>query len=141
MEGVQDIYQWLLLLHECLSCCLDLVLSLSQLGFQLVDRCSVEHIKVYSFTHNTEYTVLVESNYLDADDRVLIIDDFLANGRSIYGLLELLEEAGAQPVGIAVAIEKGFQSGGRELRDDGYRVESLVIIDRMDEDEIIFREE
>ncbi|MBR6315373.1 MAG: xanthine phosphoribosyltransferase [Lachnospiraceae bacterium] len=95
---------------------------------------------VYSFTHNTEYTVLVESDYLDAGDRVLIVDDFLANGRSIYGLLELLEEAGAQPVGIAVAIEKGFQSGGRELRAEGYRVESLVIIDRMDEDEIVFRD-
>ena len=95
---------------------------------------------VYSFTHNTEYTVLVESDYLDAGDRVLIVDDFLANGRSIYGLLELLEEAGAQPVGIAVAIEKGFQGGGRELRAEGYRVESLVIIDRMDEDEIVFRD-
>ena len=94
---------------------------------------------VHSFTHNTDYTVTVEREYLCPGDRVLIVDDFLANGKAIEGLLDLIAQAGAEAVGAAIAIEKGFQEGGRTLRARGLRVESLAIIERMDESGITFR--
>ena len=95
---------------------------------------------VHSYTHGTDYTVVVEREYLKADDRVLIIDDFLANGKAVEGLLELASQAGAKVVGAGIVIEKGFQEGGEKLRADGLRVESLAIIDSMDENGIVFRE-
>jgi len=95
---------------------------------------------VHSYTHGTDYTVVVEREYLKADDRVLIIDDFLANGKAVEGLLELASQAGAKVVGAGIVIEKGFQEGGEKLRADGLRVESLAIIDSMDENGIVFRD-
>lgn len=95
---------------------------------------------VHSYTHGTDYTVVVEREYLKADDRVLIIDDFLANGKAVEGLLDLASQAGAKVVGAGIVIEKGFQEGGVKLRADGLRVESLTIIDSMDENGIVFRE-
>ncbi|MBR3447296.1 MAG: xanthine phosphoribosyltransferase [Oscillospiraceae bacterium] len=95
---------------------------------------------VHSYTHGTDYTVVVEREYLKADDRVLIIDDFLANGKAVEGLLDLASQAGAKVVGAGIVIEKGFQEGGEKLRADGLRVESLAIIDSMDENGIVFRE-
>ena len=94
---------------------------------------------VHSYTHGTDYTVVVEREYLKADDRVLIIDDFLANGKAVEGLLDLASQAGAKVVGAGIVIEKGFQEGGEKLRADGLRVESLAIIDSMDENGIVFR--
>ncbi|MGN0115050.1 MAG: xanthine phosphoribosyltransferase [Acutalibacteraceae bacterium] len=96
---------------------------------------------VHSYTHGTDYTVVVENSYLSENDSVLIVDDFLANGKALLGLIDILNQAGAKTVGAAVAIEKGFQSGGDELRDMGIRVESLAIIDSMSENSLTFREQ
>lgn len=94
---------------------------------------------VHSYTHGTDYNVVVSCDYLTADDRVLIVDDFLANGAALRGLCELVKQAGATLCGAATAIEKGFQGGGDALRAEGVRVESLAIIEEMDKDKIIFR--
>ncbi len=94
--------------------------------------------RVHSFTHGTDHDILVASEYLKPEDRVLIVDDFLANGAALEGLLELTQQAGATAVGCAVAIEKGFQHGGDRLRERGIRVDSLAILERM-EPEIVFR--
>ena len=96
---------------------------------------------VHSFTHNADYTVVVESEYLNSGDRVLIVDDFLANGMAINGLLDIIAQAGAQAVGVAAAVEKGFQGGGKLLRSEGLRVESLAIVENMDENGVVFREQ
>lgn len=95
---------------------------------------------VHSFTHGKDYTVRVSKKYLCADDRVLIIDDFLANGEAIRGLRSIVEQAGATLCGAGIAIEKGFQSGGKELRESGLRVESLAIIESMENGKICFRD-
>ena len=94
---------------------------------------------VHSYTHNTDYTVVVSSDYLLPGDRVLLVDDFLANGKALVGLIDLVNQAGATLVGAACAIEKGFQGGGDALRAQGVRVESLAIIESMSDEEITFR--
>lgn len=94
---------------------------------------------VHSYTHNTDYNIVVAADYLSPDDRVLIVDDFLANGKALCGLFDIVEQAGATAVGAAVAIEKGFQQGGDSLRAAGRRVESLAIVDSMTEDSLTFR--
>ena len=96
---------------------------------------------VHSYTHGTDYTVVVEREFLKPEDRVLIVDDFLANGAAVDGLCDLIRQAGATAVGAAIAIEKGFQEGGKKLREAGMRVESLAIVDQMDENGIRFREQ
>ena len=87
--------------------------------------------KIHSFTKQKDFDVIVTKRYLNEGDRVLIIDDFLANGCALRGLIEICEEAGAQVTGIGIAIEKGFQPGGRELREDGYDLDSLAIVTSM----------
>ena len=94
---------------------------------------------VHSFTHNTDYHIVVSRDYLLPEDRVLLVDDFLANGHALRGLIDLIRQAGAELAGVAAAIEKGFQGGGDALRAEGIRVESLAVIDRMDENAIVFR--
>lgn len=88
--------------------------------------------EVESFTHGKVYDIIVSKDFLKPEDRVLVIDDFLANGQALLGLSKLIQDAGATLVGAGIAIEKGFQSGGKILRDRGIRVESLAIIDEMD---------
>ena len=95
--------------------------------------------EVYSYTHNTSYTIVVSSDYLKSTDTVLLVDDFLANGKALNGLTELVEQAGARLAGAAIAIEKGFQGGGDALRAKGVRVESMAVIDSMTDDAIVFR--
>lgn len=97
--------------------------------------------KIESFTHKRVYDVIVSKKYLGAGDRVLIIDDFLANGCALEGLLRLVDAAGAQVAGVGIAIEKGFQKGGERIRSLGVRLESLAIVESMDEKsgQIIFR--
>lgn len=96
--------------------------------------------EVYSFTHQVTKVIMVEKDFISADDRVLIVDDFLANGAAINGLMSIVEQAGATLVGCAVAIEKGFQGGGDALRAQGINVQSLALIDSMDDDgHIAFR--
>ena len=97
--------------------------------------------EVASFTHGNVNQVIVSRRFLQPGDRVLIVDDFLANGCALDGLISIVEAAGAQVAGIGIAIEKGFQDGGRRIREKGYEVESLAIVDAMDAEtgEITFR--
>lgn len=98
--------------------------------------------KVSSYTRGKDYEVTISRNYLDSSDRVLLIDDFLAEGNAMKGLAEICNQAGASIAGIGICIEKGFQPGGDALRKMGYDVMSLAIIDSMSEDgTIIFREQ
>ena len=96
---------------------------------------------VHSFTHNKDYMVRVSKKYLSAEDRVLLIDDFLANGEALRGLAVIVEQAGATLCGAGIAIEKGFQDGGKQLRESGMRVESLAIVESMEDGHIVFRNE
>ena len=99
--------------------------------------------KIESFTHKRVYDVIVSKKFLSKDDRVLIIDDFLANGCAVAGLVDLVRSAGATVEGVGIAVEKGFQQGGQLLRDKGLHVESLAIVESMNHEtgEIVFREQ
>ena len=99
--------------------------------------------EVESFTHKCKNQVIVAKKFLSEDDHVLIIDDFLANGCALQGLIQIVKAAGGTVEGIGIAIEKGFQSGGTVIRNLGYRLESLAIVDGMDAStgEITFREQ
>ena len=94
---------------------------------------------VKSFTHGDTNNVVVTKEYLSADDNILIVDDFLAHGSALNGLIDIVGQAGATVAGCVAAIEKGFQMGGDSLRAKGYRVESLAIVDEMTDSEITFR--
>lgn len=97
--------------------------------------------KVESFTHSKVYDIIVSKKFLNKEDRVLIIDDFLANGCALLGLTQLVKDSGATLVGAGIIIEKGFQPGGELVRNSGVRVESLAIIDKMDEKNgIVYRD-
>ncbi|MBR4051147.1 MAG: xanthine phosphoribosyltransferase [Clostridia bacterium] len=99
--------------------------------------------EVESFTHKNKNQVIVSKKFLNADDRVLIIDDFLANGCALQGLISITEASGAKVEGLGIAIEKGFQIGGQVIRNLGYKLESLAIVDEMNAEtgEIKFREQ
>lgn len=103
----------------------------------------VYNATVESFTHKNVNQVLVSKKFLGPDDHVLIIDDFLANGCALMGLIHICKQAGATVEGIGIAIEKGFQQGGQIIRNLGYQLESLAIVDSMDATtgEITFREQ
>ena len=96
---------------------------------------------VHSFTHGNNNNVIVGKEYIKSDDKILLIDDFLAHGSALAGLIDIVEQAGAAVVGCVAAIEKGFQMGGDSLRKKGYRVESLAIVEEMTDTEIYFREQ
>ena len=95
--------------------------------------------KVFSYTHQQTYDIFVSADFITSDDTVLIVDDFLAKGNALTGLIEIVGKAGAKLAGCAIAIEKGFQGGGDSLRAKGIRVESLAIIDKMTDDSLEFR--
>ncbi len=99
--------------------------------------------KIESFTHKRVYDVMLSKKYLSSKDHVLIIDDFLANGCALNGLLDIAQKAGATVEGVGIAVEKGFQRGGELIRQKGIRVESLAIIESMDADSgnIVFKEQ
>lgn len=97
------------------------------------------HTRVESFTHKQVYDVILARRFLSPDDHVLLIDDFLANGCALIGLIDLARSAGATIEGAGIVIEKGFQDGGRIIRDMGIRLESLAIIDAMSSDSLTFR--
>ncbi len=99
--------------------------------------------KIESFTHKRVYDVILSKKYLSSKDHVLIIDDFLANGCALNGLLDIAQKAGATVEGVGIAVEKGFQRGGELIRQKGIRVESLAIIESMDTDSgnIVFKEQ
>ncbi|MBO5494323.1 MAG: xanthine phosphoribosyltransferase [Eubacterium sp.] len=98
--------------------------------------------KVESFTHGKTYDIIVSKRFLDGNDRVLIIDDFLATGNALNGLIALVEESGASLAGCGAVIEKGFQHGGDKLREKGIKVESLAIVESMDHNtgSVVFRD-
>lgn len=95
--------------------------------------------KIQSFTYKKDYTVTVSGQFLSPEDRLLILDDFLAEGNAMTGLIDVAKQAGAEVVGISVGIEKGFQPGGEKLRKQGYDLLSLAIIDDVSEGTITFR--
>lgn len=99
--------------------------------------------QVQSFTHKNTNQVIVSKKFLSKDDHVLIIDDFLANGCALQGLIQIVQQAGGTVEGIGIAIEKGFQTGGQLIRNLGYQLESLAIVDGMDAStgNIVFREQ
>lgn len=95
--------------------------------------------KIESFTHKRVYDVILSKKFLSPEDHVLIIDDFLANGCALMGLIDIVKKSGAVLEGAGIVIEKGFQEGGKMLRDMGVRLESLAIIDSMTDDSLTFR--
>lgn len=99
--------------------------------------------KIESFTHKRTYDVIVAKKFLSSEEHILVIDDFLANGCAVNGLIDLILSAGATVEGVGIAVEKGFQTGGKLIRDKGIRVESLAIIDSMNAQtgEIVFRKQ
>jgi len=94
---------------------------------------------VHSYTHGVDYTVVVNKDFLKAGEKILIVDDFLANGKALLGLIDIVKQAGAEVIGCSCAIEKGFQKGGDQLREAGIRVESLAIVESMTADSLTFR--
>lgn len=94
---------------------------------------------VYSYTKEKNYKIRVAERYLNENDRVLLIDDFLANGKALLGLIDITKQAKATLVGAGIVIEKGFQHGGDNLRNNGIRVDSLAIIDSLENGKIVFR--
>ena len=99
--------------------------------------------EVESFTHKCKNQVIVAKKFLSEDDHVLLIDDFLANGCALQGLIQIVQSAGATVEGIGIVTEKGFQAGGRVIRNLGFRLESLAIVDNMNTEtgEVYFREQ
>lgn len=99
--------------------------------------------EVESFTHKNRNTVVVSKQFLSADDHVLIVDDFLANGCALQGLISIVDQAGGTVEGIGIAVEKGFQVGGQIIRNLGYHLESLAIVESMNHEtgEVVFREQ
>ncbi len=96
---------------------------------------------IHSYTHGKDYDVIVSREFLEKDDKILIIDDFLANGKALLGLIDIVGQAGATLIGASCAIEKGFQKGGDNLRQQGIRVESLAIVESMTDNSITFRKQ
>jgi len=94
---------------------------------------------VHSYTHGKDYTIVISKDFIGKNDNIVIVDDFLALGNALNGLIDIAKQSGAKVSGIAIAIEKGFQGGGDKLRAQGMRVESLAIVDSMDDDSLTFR--
>ncbi len=105
----------------------------------LSDNCYVS--QVYSYTKATTYNIRVDKNMLTRGEHVLIIDDFLANGKALEGLIDIADQAGVVIEGIGIAIEKGFQQGGTMIRDKGYEIQSLAIVDSLDNNKVTFRQQ
>ena len=92
----------------------------------------------YSFTHGKSYTMSVSKKYLPKGEKILIIDDFLADGNAVKALMKLVNDSGSETVGVGIAIEKGFQHGGKALRESGVNLQSLAIVESMNENSITF---
>ena len=114
---------------ECFNC----RLVFAKKGKSLNQSQDFYEAKVFSYTKKEEYDIRVSKEFLNESDNILLIDDFLANGAALNGLAKIVEDAKANLVGCGIVIEKGFQSGGKELRDKGIHLESLAIIDNADE--------
>ena len=97
--------------------------------------------EIFSYTYKKKVTLIVAQDWLGPQDRVLIVDDFMAKGYAMQGLIDIVQKAGAQLLGIGIAVEKGFQGGGDALRQQGYNLQSLAIIERADGGKIVFRDD
>ena len=97
--------------------------------------------EIFSYTYKKKVTLICSKDWITADDRIIIVDDFMANGQAMRGLLDIVEQSGAELIGIGCAIEKGFQDGGDSLRRDGYNLQSLAIIEKADENGFVFRKQ
>ena len=97
--------------------------------------------EIFSYTYKKKVTQILSKEWLTAEDKVLIVDDFMANGEAVRGLCDLVNQAGAELVGIGIAVEKGFQGGGDRLREAGFNYHALAVIEKADENGIIFRDE
>ncbi|MGL4738490.1 MAG: xanthine phosphoribosyltransferase [Cellulosilyticaceae bacterium] len=95
--------------------------------------------EVHSYTKGKDYIIRVGKKFVNPEDRILLIDDFLANGKALIGLSEIVKQGGATLVGAGIAIEKGFQKGGDQLRSEGVDIYSLAIVDEMTDDSVVFR--
>lgn len=96
--------------------------------------------EVYSYTKEKTYKIMVSKRYISENENILIIDDFLANGKAVEALVDIVDKANANLIGIGVVVEKGFQEGGKNLRNSGINLESLAIIDSIEDGKIMFRE-
>ena len=119
----------------------DLPVVFAKKGSTVVQNNEVIQAPVYSFTHKTQNMIRIERKYLPEGTRVLIIDDFLADGQAAHGLINLCEQQKAEVVGVGIAVEKGFQPGGKKLREAGYHLKSLAIVDGIEDGKIILRDE
>ena len=107
----------------------------------VVQRDEVVQAPVYSFTHKKQNMIRIDKRYLPENSRVLIIDDFLADGEAVRGLMSLCEQQKAQVVGVGIAVEKGFQPGGKKLRENGVHLKSLAIVEEIRDGKLILRAE
>lgn len=114
------------------------VFAKKTLGANIVDETYSSD--VHSFTKNQCYKVKIAKRFIDKDDKVLIIDDFLANGCAALGLIDIVRQAGAGVVGVGIVIEKGFQPGRKAVEEVGIRVESLAIVEKFDNNQVILKE-
>lgn len=117
----------------------DIPVVFAKKGKTVVQTDSVVQAKVYSFTHKTENMIRVEKKYLPEGSRVLIVDDFLADGQAVNGMTELCRQTNCTPVGVAIGVEKGFQPGGKRLRDAGVKLLSLAVVDKIEDGKITLR--
>lgn len=117
-----------------------LTIEASGIGIAAICAQHFDNARVESFTHKTVSDVVVSKKFLSPDDHVLVIDDFLANGCALEGLIEIIGQSGATLEGCGIVIEKGFQHGGDRLRERGIRVESLAIIEEMSDTTLTFRD-
>ena len=119
----------------------DLPVVFAKKSATVVQNDDMVQAPVYSFTHKKQNMIRIDRRYLPAGSRVLIIDDFLADGQAVHGLMSLCEQQNATVVGVGIAVEKGFQPGGKALRDAGVPLVSLAVIDRIEDGKIILRPE
>ncbi len=119
----------------------DLPVVFAKKSATVVQNGDVVQAPVYSFTHKTKNIIRIDKRYLPEGSRVLIIDDFLADGEATHGLMELCAKRNATVIGIGIAVEKGFQPGGKRLREAGIHLKSLAIVDAIEDGKLILREE
>ena len=117
----------------------DIPVVFAKKGTTVVQNDEVVQAPVYSFTHKTQNMIRIERQYLPEGTRVLIIDDFLADGQAVRGLMNLCWQQGATVVGVGIAVEKGFQPGGKALRESGVHLKSLAIVDGIENGKIVLR--
>ena len=119
----------------------DIPVVFAKKGATVVQSDDVVQAPVYSFTHKTQNMIRIDKRYLPENSRVLIIDDFLADGEAVRGLMSLCEQRKAKPIGVGIAVEKGFQPGGKKLREAGVKLVSLAIVDAIQDGKIVLRDQ